>query len=128
MKSSLSAAQSQYELARQTLERQKELLARGAVSQHEVDIAQAQFELAQAQLTSAKAQYDLAREGARSEDIESARKAVERAESAVEAAKLELEYATIKSPGELVVSEIYVEPGELDHAGSLLFVLLQAME
>lgn len=126
VKSSLSAAQSQYELARQTLERQKELLARGAVSQHEVDIAQAQFELAQAQLTSAKAQYDLAREGARSEDIESARKAVERAESAVEAAKLELEYATIKSPGELVVSEIYVEPGELATPGSAI-VLLQAM-
>lgn len=127
VKSSLSAAQAQYELARQTLERQKELLARGAVSQHEVDVAQTQFDLAQAQLASAKAQYGLAREGARSEDIEAAKKAVERAESAVEAAKLELEYTSIKSPGELVVSEIYVEEGELAVPGSAI-VLLQDMK
>lgn len=124
VKSSLSAAQAQYKLARETLERQKELLVRGAVSPQEVDVAQTQFELAQAQLASAKAQYGLAREGARSEDIEAAKKAVERAESAVEAARLELEYASIKSPGELVVSEIYVEEGELAAPGSAI-VLLQ---
>jgi len=123
VQSQVNAAQAQYNLARDTLERQKSLLERGAISTQEVDVTQSQYKLAQSQLTAANMQYGLAREGVRKEDIAAADKAVERAQSGMKLAQLQLDYSRIKSPGELTVSEIYVEQGELAAPGSALTLL-----
>ncbi len=124
----VNAANAQYRLARDTLDRQEKLLERGAISQQEVDVTKSQYRMAQANLRAARKQYQIARKGAREEDIEAAGKQVERARAAVDLARLQESYSRVKSPGELVVSEIYIEPGELAAPGGALVMLQDLSE
>ncbi len=69
------------------LQRQQRLAEKGFVSQQAVDSAQRAADTAAAQLDAAREALSLIREGARSEDIESARAQVRQAEAALEAAR-----------------------------------------
>ncbi len=69
------------------LRRQQQLAEKGFVSQQAVDSARRAADTAAAQLASAREALSLAREGARSEEIESARAQVRQAEAALEAAR-----------------------------------------
>ena len=73
--------------ARVELDRQRNLLTKGFVSQQTVDTAQRTYDTALAQLTSAREALSLLRAGARAEEIERARAAVRQAEAALEAAQ-----------------------------------------
>lgn len=73
--------------ARVELDRQRNLLTKGFVSQQTVDTAQRTYDTALAQLTSAREALSLLRAGSRAEEIERARAAVRQAEAALEAAQ-----------------------------------------
>ena len=122
------AARSQYRLAKDTLDRQEQLIARDAISRQDYDVVKNQYKLAAANLTAAKKRHQLARKGARVEDIEAARFQVDRARAAVELAQLQESYSKVASPGEMMVSEIYVEEGELAGAGTALIMLQDLTE
>ncbi len=120
----VEAARAQYELTEDTLQRREKLLEKEAISQQDYDVTLSKYKSAKANLEAAQKQYELARKGAREEDIEAAREQVERAKAAAGLAALQESYSNVKSPGELTVSEIFVEEGELAGQGTAL-VLLQ---
>lgn len=75
------------DLARQNLDRQRNLFSDGLVARAQLDQAQNQFETAQAQLRAAQARLRETQAGSRPEDIEIARRQVHQAEAAVAQAK-----------------------------------------
>ncbi len=75
------------DLARQNLDRQRNLFNDGLVARAQLDQAQNQFEVAQAQLRAAQARLREAQAGSRPEDIEIARAQVRQAEAALAQAK-----------------------------------------
>jgi len=81
------AAQAAYEKARSDLKRYQALFREQAISQSQLDQAQAGFDAAQAQLSIAQQGLSLVREGARPEEVR-------QAELAVSAAKSQLDRAT----------------------------------
>jgi len=119
----VNAADAQANLANETLGRQEKLFEKGAISQQDIDVIRSQARMAQAQLRASRKQYEVARKGARVEDIEAARQQVERARAAIELATLQASYSKVTSPGDLMVSEIYVEQGELAAPGTALILM-----
>ncbi len=88
--------QSQIVDAKRTLERRKLLLAKGYVSQQDVDSAQTQIDLAEADLASAQERVGLLKEGPRKEDIAPTQIGVDTAKMAVETAKVRVETAKVR--------------------------------
>ena len=76
-------AKAGFDTAATNLERARQLLGEGAISQQQFDAAQLQFDTAQARYTSAVQQLNLVEEGARSEEIQIAQAQVNQAQSAV---------------------------------------------
>ena len=79
------------------LQRQQRLAEKGFVSQQAVDTAQRTADTAAAQLDSVREALSLTREGARSEDIESARAQVRQAEAALAAARTQGISVTVRA-------------------------------
>ncbi|MEI6126791.1 MAG: efflux RND transporter periplasmic adaptor subunit [Pseudomonadota bacterium] len=72
----------------------------------------------------AKQSYGIYKEGARAEDIAAAQAAKESAEAAAGLIARKIRDATIKSPAQGIISEKYVEAGELVASGSILFSII----
>lgn len=86
-KARVAEAEAVAENARNELERQERLFAKGFVSEQSVDQARRACRTAEAQLESARQALSLVEAGARSEDIEAARAQVTQAEAALAAAR-----------------------------------------
>lgn len=127
-KEAVNAADAQFKLAGETLDRMKELLDRQAISQQDYDTVKSQYDMAQANLEAKKKQHTVARKGARNEDIDAARYQVERARAARDMAALQKSYSNVRSPAAMTVSEIYVEEGELAGQGTALILLQDLSE
>ncbi len=83
----VASAQARADNARQSLERQESLLAKGFVSEQVVDNARQEYDSATASLRSAQADLDLTNEGARSEAIARARASLERSKASLRTAE-----------------------------------------
>ncbi|RZL91300.1 MAG: HlyD family efflux transporter periplasmic adaptor subunit [Variovorax sp.] len=115
-RANVAAAQADAELARQQLERLqgiRQTTAGRAVSQQDLDGAQARRKVAQAQLENAQKAQQLVVTGPRKEDIAQAQAQLEVARSELALLNHQLEEATLQSPIDAVVRARLMEPGDM---------------
>ena len=88
------------------------------------DKAEAAYEAAQKRYEIAKKNYEIALEGSRKEEIQAGEAVKEAAEAQVKLIERRIEDATITIPIDGVISERYVELGELMSVGSLIVTVI----
>lgn len=88
------------------------------------DKAEAAYEAAQKRYEIAKKNYEIALEGSRKEEIQAGEAVKEAAEAQVKLIERRIEDATITIPIDGVISERYVELGELMSVGSLIATVI----
>jgi len=106
------------ENARQLLDRQKQLVSSRAISQQDLDNAEAAYREAKARRDATQASLDLVNAGARTEQVAQASANLQSARAAAEVAKIQLEDAQIKAPEDGVVLVRVVEPGSIVQPGA----------
>ncbi len=118
-RATLTSAQASLKLAQANVQRIRSLHAQGAVSQQDLDSAEAQSQVAQAQVAQARAGYDSAVQnaalvhiGSRDEDIQQARAQVAQAEAGLAVVQVQLHDSTIYAPFAGTITQRNVEPGE----------------
>lgn len=114
----LAATEATYDNARLIFERQRQLVASGAVSRQDFDTARSTFEAARARLGSAKAALDLLLAGSRPEQIRQAEANLEAARAALAQARTQLADTVLTAPEAGVALTRVVEPGSIVQAGS----------
>lgn len=92
----LKRAEDQLDDQKRLVERRKTLLAKGFISQQDVDTAETQVRLQESDIQSARQRVGLLKEGPRKEDIDTAKLAVDAAKIRVEQANVRLKQAEIK--------------------------------
>lgn len=107
----VSQAQAAFDLASADVQRMRQLLSSGAISQQALDTAESQFR----QTRAALAQAEQGRVAALAE--------VQAAEQALRQAEAVLGYATLYSPSDAVVAERLADPGDLASPGKVLLRL-----
>lgn len=107
----VSQAQAAFDLASADVQRMRQLLASGAISQQALDTAESQYR----QTRAALAQAEQGRLAAQAE--------LQAAEQALRQAEAVLSYATIYSPSDAVVAERLADPGDLASPGKVLMRL-----
>lgn len=115
---SLKQAEIKLADAKIKLERQNGLFSQGFISKQDVDTAQKEYELAQSSYNTASQQLSLILEGAREQDIASAKASVLKAEAGYEQALQDIKDAKIYSPLDGVILEKNVEEGEVITSGT----------
>ena len=100
-------------------ERIKRLFAEGVVSSSVRDNAETRYQAAEQRYKQARQNYALLQEGYRTEEIAAAQAAWESAVAAQRRVERTLHDTTVRSPSAGIISERYVEPGELVSAGSI---------
>jgi HlyD family secretion protein len=114
-------AQANLALAEREVQRARELVAKGFVSQSRVEDAERQLEVARSALASARAQSGAqAAGGAEAQQAQSQR--VE-AEAALQLAQAKLAQALIRAPQSGVVLERVIEPGDIAQPGRRMMTL-----
>jgi HlyD family secretion protein len=88
------------------------------------DKAEAAYEAAQKRYEIAKKNYEIALEGSRKEEIQAGEAVKEAAEAQVKLIERRIEDATVTIPIDGVISERYVELGELMYVGSLIATVI----
>ena len=96
-----------------TLDRTKNLVAQGVLSQQALDDATARYEASQQRARSLEQSYQLAKIGPRAEEIDRAKGAVMQAEGAAAYAKSQLDATVIRAPITGTILDRSVEKGEL---------------
>lgn len=109
---SLKQAEIKLDDASIKLDRQNGLFSQGFISKQDVDTAQREYELAQSSYNTASQQLSLILEGAREQDIISARASVLKAEVGYEQAASDVKDAIIYAPLNGTILEKNVEEGE----------------
>lgn len=112
-----------YNNAKQTLNRQTELLAKKWTSKQAYDDAFAQANEAQAQLETAKQALTLKIEGFRSEDIDAAKAQLDAAQAKLSIATTNLEDTTLIAPNDGYIMTRIREPGSILAAGAPVYTL-----
>lgn len=107
----VDSAQARADNARQSLARQKELLAQGFVSQQTVDNSQQDHDSAMASLRSAQADLALTNEGPRAEAIERARANLERSRASLRSAEANMINVDLRAQ-QVVAAEASVRQAE----------------
>ncbi|HEY0946490.1 MAG TPA: HlyD family efflux transporter periplasmic adaptor subunit [Opitutaceae bacterium] len=115
-----SLASTEADRERATLEfaRQRELLAKDAISQRDFETTQAQIKVADARVNEAGERLKLVREGPRVETIHQARARVEQARASLALAETRLANTELSSPLAGVVLSHDIEPGEFVSPGT----------
>jgi HlyD family secretion protein len=122
----VAAALADAELARQQLERLQSIrqtTVGRAVSQQDIDAAQARQKVALAQLESARKAQQLVVTGPRKEDIAQARAQLDVATAALGVLKHQLQEAQLKAPIDAVVRARLMEPGDMASPQRPVFTL-----
>ena len=96
-----------------TLDRTKNLVAQGVLSQQALDDATARFEASQQRARSLEQSYQLAKLGPRAEEIDRAKGALTQAEGQAAYAKSQLDATVIRAPINGTILDRSVEKGEL---------------
>ncbi len=122
----LRQAQANHDAARQALDRNRDLFARGFIGQAALDEAQRAEQVAQAQVLTAQQQFASARPAG--SDAAIAETALAQAQAGAQFARAKLAYATVSAPvaGTLITRN--VEPGDVVQPGKVLMVLSPAGE
>lgn len=102
----------------------QKLYDQGVVDLGTRDKAEASYEAAQKRYEIAKKNYEIAVEGSRKEEIQAGEAVKEAAEARVKLIERQLEDATISIPIDGVISERYVELGEVVSVGSLIATVI----
>lgn len=102
-------------------QRNRDLLAKGFISQARVDEAVRQLDVARSQLSSAKAQ--VAAQGASGAEAQQAQSQLAEAVAALEATEAKLAQTRIRAPGAGVVLERVIEPGDIAQPGRRMLSL-----
>jgi HlyD family secretion protein len=122
----VAAAQADADLARQQLDRLqgvRQTTAGRAVSQQDLDSAQARQKVAQAQLENARKAQQLVVTGPRKEDIAQAQAQLEVARAELALLNHQLEQAELKAPIDAVVRARLMEPGDMASPQRPVFTL-----
>ncbi len=101
--------------------RNRDLLAKGFISQARVDESERQLDVARSQLTSAKAQAGA--QGASGAEAQQAQSQQEEAVAALDATEAKLAQTRIRAPAAGVVLERLVEPGDIAQPGRRMMSL-----
>ena len=109
----LSEAQATAVNDKATLDRTKNLVAQGVLSQQALDDATAKYEASQQRVRSLQQSYQLAKIGPRAEEIARAKGAVEQAEGQAAYAREQLNATVIRAPITGTILDRSVEKGEL---------------
>jgi HlyD family secretion protein len=114
----LAATKATYDNARLIFERQRQLVASGAVAKQDFDTARSTFEAARARMGSAKAALDLLLAGSRPEQIRQAEANLEAARAALSQARTQLADTVLTAPEAGVALTRVVEQGSIVQPGS----------
>lgn len=117
----LMEADIELQQAKRDFERFQKLFEEGVSSDRERDQAQTRYWASQKRYERAQKDYQIFKDGFRQEEIAAAQAAKESAEAVVQLIMRRIKDATVPSTASGVISERYVEPGEIVSAGSLLF-------
>lgn len=109
--------------ANQALDRTRELRPRGAVSQAQLDQAQAAKDMAAARVESAKEALRLLEEGTRQEDLAAARANLGAAEANLASAKTSMRDAELRAPADGIIISRVREPGAIVSPADTVYVL-----
>ena len=109
----LQAVQAEVESSNANLKNTKELYDLEAIPRQMIDSAEAKFFVATSQLQSAQEKLNLLKAGPIPEDIEVAKTQVKQAEAKLDYMKVKLHYYTIKAPINGIVTERFVEQGDV---------------
>ncbi len=121
---SLSQAGTELETARSNLERTRNLFEAGTISRSEYENARNAVSAAETELENARRTVRLMEEGARPEDIEMAQAQADAARQQLELAQLQIEYASITSPVDGRIIDIYSDEGNTAAPGNPLMAIV----
>jgi len=114
--------------ARREHERIKRLFADKVVSDSVRDSAETAYQAALQRYKRAQQDYALLQEGYRAEEIAAAQAALENAVALQRRVERSLRDAVVRSPAAGIISERYVEPGELVSTGSILYSIVDLQD
>lgn len=120
----LRGADGQLETARADLARAKSLVARGVVSEQQIDQRRAHFDEALAARDAARATLEELLEGTTLEELDQAEASVAQTEAALTDARIRLERLDVRAPVAGWVDALPYELGERPPAGGVVVVLL----
>jgi len=116
-------AKSQFEFAEKTYKRFQMLYADSIISKQEMDELEFKYKAAKEQMKAARAIYEMAKEGARKEDIKSARGKYKQASSVYQEAKAFYDNLKIIAPVSGEISNQIAEVGEVVPSGYPVFTI-----
>lgn len=112
----LDECQATFMLNKEECERQRDLYARDATTEEELNAAEEQYSVSDTRVKSARKALELA-ETRYAEEMRQGRAEVARAVAALDNAKVQLSYATITAPIHGVIASVSTEEGETVAAG-----------
>ena len=121
---SLDQARQELETARVNFERTQNLYEAGTISQSRYEETRSAYTGAQTQVENAERSLNLLREGARAEDIQTARSQAEASLRQYELAQLQVSYAEVRSPVRGRVAAVHSDEGNLAGPGTALFSII----
>jgi HlyD family secretion protein len=124
----LQEAEIIFENAKRDYERVRKLHADKVAAENTRDTVETNYKSAQKRYERAKQDNNILQSGYRVEDIAAGQAVKESAEAAVNLIKRRIKDATITSAGKGIISERYVEPGELVSVGSVLFSIIDLQD
>jgi HlyD family secretion protein len=114
--------------AKREYERVQKLYADKVAPESNRDSLETSYKSALKRYERAKQDYQMLQSGYRVEDIAAGKALMESAQAAVNLIKRRIKDATITSAGKGIISERYVEPGELVSVGSVLFSIIDLQD
>ncbi len=124
----LQEAEIVFENAKREYERVQKLYADKVPPENTRDTLETNYKSALKRYERAKQDNQMLQSGYRVEDIAAGQAVKESAEAAVNLIKRRIKDATITSPCKGIISERYVEPGELVSVGSVLFSIIDLQD
>ncbi|MEM6896658.1 MAG: efflux RND transporter periplasmic adaptor subunit [Pseudomonadota bacterium] len=113
----VASARAQADLAREEVERTRQLVERNVASQVTLDQAEAEFRVAQATLQAQEEQLTIARAGGREEDIAAAEAGLRGIEASLKAASDALSDTTLTAPFDGIIARRAIDEFSLVQAG-----------
>lgn len=124
----LQEAEIVFDNAKREYERVQKLFAHKVAPEDTRDTVETNYKSARKRYERAKQDYQMLQSGYRAEDIAAGQAARDSAGAAVNLVKRRIKDATILSPCTGVISERYIEPGELVSVGSILFSIIDLQD
>lgn len=124
----LQEAEIVFNNARREYQRMQKLYADKVAPESSRDSSETTYKSARKRYERAKQDYQMLESGYRAEDVAAGKAVMEGAQAAVGLVKRRIQDATIVSPCRGIISERYVEPGELVSVGSILFSIIDLQD